>query len=87
MNTKILKKALFAWILFFCGMSSFFLSCWRDNPVDAKSGKYIPGSRPHVQFVEHSISAFLFDLVTFKIERGMKGMNAVQVSKVKVIPA
>jgi len=27
------------------------------------------------------------DLVTFKIERGMKGMNAVQVSKVKVIPA
>ena len=67
MNTKKLKKALFAWILFFCGMSSFFLSCWRDNPVDAKSGKYIPGSRPHVQFVEHSISAFLFDQVTFKI--------------------
>jgi hypothetical protein len=67
MHLLSMKKAGPAWILLFCGVSSIFFFCMRDNPMDAKNPTYIPGKKPHAQFATRSISAFLYDSVTFKI--------------------
>jgi hypothetical protein len=49
------------------GILMVFFSCMRDNPLDAKGKTYIPGEKPQAQFVQRSMTAFLYDSITIRI--------------------
>ena len=60
-HVKIAVAALTASLL-----SAFFF-CERTNPFDAKSARYVSGSRPQVVFEKDSLTGYLYDTIPIRI--------------------
>src|SRR5271157_436922 len=60
-ETKIIATALLAAII------GVLIFCERNNPYDPNSKSFIPGKKPHVAFVNKTMSAYLLDTISIPV--------------------
>lgn len=67
MKLRIKTRPFITLVLVTVCITALYLYCGRNNPLDAKSGTYIPGKKPTAQFSETRVSGYIGDSVTLSI--------------------